>query len=108
MRFGNFRQHLYATKHNYTEEYGNVTAHIIAHVMCHYTSTNHKTMSKKKFYQLAQTFSLNKGIKKFGIKGKNAAYKEIQQLHDRVVFTPVKVETLTKLENKEQWRVLYF
>ena len=65
-------------------------------------------MSKTKFYQLAQTFSLNKGIKKFGSKGKQAAYKEMKQLHDRVVFTPIKVEKLTKLEKQRAMESLIF
>ena len=37
-----------------------------------------------------QRYSVQKGIKKFGKKGKNAAYKEMRQLHERVVFKPIK------------------
>ena len=66
------------------------------------------TMSKKKFYQLVQTYTLKRGIKKFGIKGKKAAYKEIRQLHDRVVFKPVRVEDLTTLERRRAMESLIF
>ena len=75
-RLGDFRQHLHATEDTYTEEYGNETAHIIAHVMCHYTSTNYRAMSKKKFYQLAQTYSFKKGSKKFGMRAKKQLIKK--------------------------------
>ena len=67
-----------------------------------------KSMSKKKFYQLLQTYTLNKGIKKFGIEGKRAAYKEMRQLHDRVVFKPVRVESLTDLERQRAMESLIF
>ena len=65
-------------------------------------------MSKKKFYQLVQTYSLKKGIKKFGIKGKRAAHKEMQQLCDRVVFKPIIVKDLTPLKRKRAMESLIF
>ena len=65
-------------------------------------------MSKKKFYQLVQRYSVQKGIKKFGKKGKNAAYKEMRQLHERVVFKPIKVESLTRLERQRAMESLIF
>jgi hypothetical protein len=42
-------------------------------------------------YLFAETFSLNKGIKQFGDRAKEAAIGEMKQLHDRVVFEPVDV-----------------
>ena len=65
-------------------------------------------MSKKQFYQFVQTYSLNKGTKKFGVKGKQAAYKEMRQLHARIVFTPVRVESLTAKERKIAMESLIF
>ena len=47
---------------------------------------------------MIQTYTLKQGLKRFGAKGKRAAYKEVKQLHDRVVFRPIKVEELTRLE----------
>jgi hypothetical protein len=65
-------------------------------------------MSKKKFYQFIQTYTLNKGIKKFGIEGKRAAFKEMKQLHDRIAFIPVRVEDLTELEKRKAMESLIF
>ena len=48
-----------------------------------------------------ETYSLNKGLKKFGEEGKKAAMKEMQQLHDRVCFEPIKLESLSPTEKKE-------
>ena len=42
-----------------------------------------------------ETYSLNKGLKKFGEEGRKAAMKEMQQLHDRVCFEPIKLESLS-------------
>jgi hypothetical protein len=108
-RFGEFRQHLHAARDDKnTEEYSIEHAHTIAHIMCHYNNPSCKMMSKKKFYQLVQRYSVQKGIKKFGKKGKNAAYKEMRQLHERVVFKPIKVESLTRLERQIAMESLIF
>ena len=40
-------------------------------------------------YSFIQTYSLNKGLKKFRQKSKDKAYKEINQLYNRIVFEPV-------------------
>ena len=102
-------QHLHTKKDaDNTEEYSVESAKVIAHIMCNYASMNSGRMSKKKFYQLVHTYSLQKGIKKFGVKGKQAAYKEMRQLHDRIVFTPVRVESLTAQERKRAMESLIF
>ena len=95
---------------NKAQEYSAESAKILAYVMCHYSiiGKGNKSMSKKKFYQLLQTYTLNKGIKKFGIEGKRAAYKEMRQLYDRVVFKPVRVESLTDLERQRAMESLIF
>ena len=78
-RLGTMYQHLYTRKDaENTEEYSIEIAKVIANIMCNYTNSNKKRMSKKKFYQLVHTYSLQKGIKKFGVKGKQAAYKEMR------------------------------
>jgi hypothetical protein len=108
-RFGEFRQHLHAARDNKnTEEYSIENAHAIAHIMCHYNNPSCKMMSKKKFYQLVQRYSVQKWIKKFGKKGQNTAYKEMRQLHERVVFKPIKVESLTRLERQRAMESLIF
>ena len=89
-RYGTLYQHLHSkTEAEECKENSNSTAVILAHIMSKYAMTNTRRMSKKKFYQFVQTYTLNKGIKRFGVKGKRAAYKEMKQLHDRIVFKPI-------------------
>ena len=58
--------------------------------------------------QLAQQLSLNKGLKKLGKKGRNAACKELHQTHNRVKFKPVDVNSLTPEERKKAIKSLMF
>jgi hypothetical protein len=55
-----------------------------------------------------QTFSLKQGIRKFGERGKQAAMKELRQLHDRVVFEPVDVSKLTSDDKRKAMESLIF
>jgi hypothetical protein len=48
-----------------------------------------------------QTYSLNKGIKKFGQKSKDAAIKEMKQLHNRTVFEGIKIKDMTPLKRQK-------
>jgi hypothetical protein len=41
----------------------------------------------------AQTYSLVKGLKKFGSAGEEAVYEEIEQLHNRGCFKPIHIES---------------
>jgi hypothetical protein len=59
-------------------------------------------------HQFEQASSLAKGIKEFGIKGEQAAMKEMQQLHERKVFTPIDINELTSLERKRLLESLIF
>jgi hypothetical protein len=56
----------------------------------------------KDAFHFIQSCSLTKGLKKLGQKGtRDAAYKEMKQLHDRVVFEPITVQDLvTDLEKR--------
>ena len=106
---GTFIQHVHTVENaDNTEEYNENTAQVIAHIMCHYSITNWRRMSKKKLYQLVQTYTLQKEIKRFGEKRKQATYKEMKQLHDRVVFESIQVETLTSQERKRAMESLIF
>jgi hypothetical protein len=51
---------------------------------------------------------LKQGIKKFGSKGVAAAHKELQQIHDRVVFEPIHLNEMTTLERKRAMGSLIF
>jgi hypothetical protein len=48
--------------------------------------------------QFVITYSLKKGIQKFGEQGRQSALKEMKQLHDRECFKPVKKESLSPTE----------
>jgi hypothetical protein len=61
-----------------------------------------------KYYSFVETYSPKKGLQKFGDKGRNAAFDEIKQLHDRGVFRPVKINTLSQQEKKRAMDSLIF
>jgi hypothetical protein len=54
------------------------------------------------------TYSLNKGIKKFGQRGHAVAEKEMRQLHDRDCFHPIDVNSLNPQEQKRALESLLF
>ena len=100
-----FTMGLHATNTN-TEEYNPEVSTVIARIMCHFQECNDK--SETKFLQFVQTYSLKQGIKKFGKRGTEAAYKEVKQLHERIVFEPVKIGSLTQIERKRAMESLIF
>ena len=51
--------------------------------------------------QCGPQLPLNRGLKKFGDRGRAAAAKEVGQLHDRVCFKPVLPSTMTESEKKK-------
>jgi hypothetical protein len=100
------QSHLQAAS-NQEVEYSFENAKIIALVM---TEMNHGVSVKqvKKGHQFVQTYSLTKGLKKFGNAGHNAAFNEIKQLHDRIVFEPIHLSDLTDQERKRAMESLIF
>jgi len=58
--------------------------------------------------QFLVTYSLKKGIEKFGEQGRASALKEMKQLHDRECFQPIRAETLNKEESKRALESLIF
>ena len=62
----------------------------------------------KSDYSFAQRWSLNKGIKKFGKDAYDAAFKEIKQQHDRVVFRPKSIKELNSRERRRAMNTLMF
>jgi len=56
----------------------------------------------------AQTYSLFKGIQKFGDKGKEAAHAEMKQLHDRKCFEPVNINDYSEKERRQAMESLLF
>ena len=55
-----------------------------------------------------ETFSLSKGIKKFGEPGREAAKAEMQQLHDGVAFAPININDVSPAERKKTLESLTF
>jgi hypothetical protein len=56
----------------------------------------------------AQQYMLQKGLKVFGEKGHDASKKEIDQLHKRTCFAPLKVREMKPLERKKAQMALMF
>ena len=77
-----------------TEEYSTDSAIIIASTMNH--------------LNFMQTYSLKKGIEKFGTRGRVAAHKEMKQLHDRTVFVPIRIKDMEPQERKRAMESLIF
>jgi hypothetical protein len=84
------------TQATHSVEYSTETAQVIAWTI---NAMNH---------QFAQTYSLSKGIKTFSKKGCQAAHKEMKQLHNRVVFKPIKVEELITIKRRRAMESLIF
>jgi hypothetical protein len=59
-------------------------------------------------YSFVETYSLKRGLKKFGKQGYDAAYNEMKQLHDRAVFVPRRVSELTQQEKRRAMESLIF
>ena len=80
-------------------EYNPKTAKVITQVM---TNINNmlKQEPKSTMASFLQTYSLNKGIKKFGHRGYNSTFREMLQLHQRTAFTPLYVNELIPEEKK--------
>ena len=58
--------------------------------------------------QCVITYSLKKGIQKFGDKGRQAALKEMKQIHNGECFKPIHKETLNPTERKQALESLMF
>ncbi len=67
-----------------------------------------RRMSMSQGSNFAQQLFLNKGLKKFGDKGKKAAMKELDQLHNRKCFEPISVNELTAQEKAKAQDALMF
>lgn len=76
-------------------------------IMCQIGDIAHY-MSDNEAFNFAQTYSLKSGLKKFGERGEQAAYKEMHQLHNRNVWMPIKLEKLTNEERRRAMESLIF
>jgi hypothetical protein len=81
----------------YTRQSGRIIANVMHEFNAMQTCGN-----LQRHHSYAETFSLKAGLKKFGTRGHQAAAGEIKQLHDRAVFKPIDVNTLSQGERKRQ------
>jgi hypothetical protein len=70
------QSHLQTQAHQ-QEPYSIETARVIATMMCH-MNIKLGSLTDKQAHQFIQTYSLKKGLKKFGEHGKNAATSEMK------------------------------
>jgi len=100
-----------ATSLKYNKEQGMVLAIMISEIR-----RRSAKLSKAKRYQdlpkseksFVQTYTVLKGIKKFGKKALDASLKEMQQLHERVAFEPISIKNMTPQERKRAMESLIF
>jgi hypothetical protein len=56
----------------------------------------------------AQQYLLNKGLKIFGQKGRDASMKVMDQLHRRSCFTPKSIADMTQIDRRKAQQALMF
>ena len=54
----------------------------------------------------AQQYVLERGLKKFGERGDEATFKELEQLHKRTCFTPIDISKMTSSEKQRAQRAI--
>jgi hypothetical protein len=68
-------------------------------MMCH-INIKLGSLTDEQAHQFIQTYSLKKGLKKFGECGKTAVTRKMKQLHNRVVFEPIRVKEMTQIKRR--------
>ena len=82
--------------------YDNTAATILGHIFECYSNTGKEPA---RTIHLAQQLSLNKYLKKFGKNGRNAACKELHQIHNRIAFKPIGTKVKLYKNVKMIWKV---
>ena len=100
----------YETNHLITQvldrtEYDNEYALLMARTIMDFRDRDKNCEVGSSF---AETYSLNTGIKKLGERGYNAAFDEVNQLHQRGCFQPIDVNLLAPEERKKALESLIF
>ena len=98
------KKHLKGKMNNF-DAYEDTTAIVLAHVVEYYSNMGEEPTQ---IIQLAHQLSLNKGLKKFGKRGRNAAHKELNQIKARIVFKLINVNSSTPEELKTAMECLMF
>ena len=92
-------QHLHVQTENSTIPYDSVRATVAA--MAIHKLSLMQAKASKQGVSLVETYSLTKGLKKFGKRAEQSATKEMKQLHDRVCFRPINPSEMTTDERKK-------
>ena len=69
---------------------------------------NMKTTRQNTVKSFVETYTLKRGLKKFGQKARDAALKEVGQLHGRTCFVPIDIEALTESERRKAMESFLF
>ena len=99
-------QHHLFTQSTKAEEYTERYTKVIAKFICEIN--NLVLSSGQTQHSFLETYSLKKGLKKFGTKGMDAAYGEMKQLHERAAFRPIHISSLSSQEKKKAMNSLIF
>jgi len=90
-------------KPNKSKEYTPMEAMLMARLI-----NNLNTKIVKKGASFAQQYLLNKGMKVFGQRGRDASTKEMDQLHRQNCFTPISIAEMTMRERRKAQQALMF
>ena len=99
-------QHLHVQTEDSTIHYDSVRATVAA--MAIHKLNLMQAKATKQGVSLVETYSLKKGLKKFGKRAEQSATKEMKQLHDRVCFRPINPSEMTTDERKKAMESLIF
>ena len=95
-------------------EYTTMEAKVLAMIMCQFNERMeaHSILDDSKEARFAKqfvvTYSLKKGLQKFGQKGRLSVLKEMKQLLDRKCFHPIDVKSMSPQERKRALESLIF
>jgi hypothetical protein len=88
------------------EQYSIDIAKVVATTMHHWNMVMHN--QEHKHHAFIKMYSLKHGIKTFGKEAEDTASTEMQQLHDRSIFWPMHVESLTAQKRHRVMESLIF
>ncbi len=88
----------------YDPEYAHYAVNLLQHLKQQVDSRLPKPVKQSHLIN----YGLQKGLKKFGKKGYDAALGEMKQLHDRGCWTPIKLQEMTQTERKKALESLIF
>ena len=99
-------QHLHVQTEDNTVHYDSVRATVAA--MAIHKLNLMQAKANKQGVSLVETYSLKKGLKKFGKRAEQSETKEMKQLHNRVCFRPINPTEMTADERKKAMESLIF